>query len=186
MWENFTMWAYLFKDQANRSHSIWFLFLNYLSVVPGAATVIIMVCVGFLVVMVILGVFRIRSIHRRGEGARSGSKEGSGQWDDSALTIIVNPMEVQKRNKTKQSLNVELSKNLLSSIFPRSRPFSRTVLWVSHGHLCRHGGRRGGGRGSGGVTGRRQRRPADHHQEGGEGQQHPSLLSHMLSPRWVS
>lgn len=63
-------------------------------VVPGAATVIIMVCVGFLVVMVILGVFRIRSIHRRGESTRGGAKEGSGQWDDSALTIIVNPMEV--------------------------------------------------------------------------------------------
>ncbi|XP_077383011.1 calsyntenin-3 isoform X1 [Festucalex cinctus] len=63
------------------------------SVVPGAATIIIMVCVGFLVVMVILGIFRIRSIHRRSEEARQAAKEGGSQWDDSALTIIVNPME---------------------------------------------------------------------------------------------
>lgn len=56
-----------------------------------------MVCVGFLVVMVILGVFRIRSIHRRIEGAGGEAKEGTSQWDDSALTIIVNPMEVKNK-----------------------------------------------------------------------------------------
>lgn len=71
--------------------------------VPGAATVIIMVCVGFLVVMVILGVFRIRSIHRRSEGTKTGCKEGSGQWDDSALTIIVNPMEVKHESTVQRN-----------------------------------------------------------------------------------
>lgn len=75
--------------------------------VPGAATVIIMVCVGFLVVMVILGVFRIRSIHRRSEGTKTGCKEGSGQWDDSALTIIVNPMEVKHKKYAVQRNKID-------------------------------------------------------------------------------
>lgn len=41
------------------------------------------------------------------------------------------------------------------------------VLWISYGHLCRHGGWGGGGwRGSGDAW-RRQRWSANHHQEGG-------------------
>lgn len=83
---------------------------SFSKVVPSAATVIIVVCVGFLALMVILGILRIHSLHRRGVGQEvpgaaegghtsTGGKESDMFWDDSALTIIVNPMEVRSSHQ---------------------------------------------------------------------------------------
>lgn len=61
--------------------------------VPGhAVTIIIVVCVGFLLFMVILGVIRIRAAHHRANQEEIADTEMA--WDDSALTITVNPMDV--------------------------------------------------------------------------------------------
>jgi len=55
-----------------------------------AMTAVIVACVGFLVFMIVLGIFRIRAAHRR---AQVGDDKQEMAWDDSSLTITVNPMQ---------------------------------------------------------------------------------------------
>jgi len=53
---------------------------------------IIVVCVGFLLFMIVLGVFRIRAAHHR--RPRSGNLDnGEMEWDNSGLNITVNPID---------------------------------------------------------------------------------------------
>jgi len=54
-------------------------------------SIIVVVCVGFLAFMIILGVIRIRAAHQRSQSNMDEKAEM--EWDNSALTITVNPMD---------------------------------------------------------------------------------------------
>lgn len=62
--------------------------------VPSAATVVIVMCIAALVVVVVLGIYRIHLTHQQEVKLAEAAKEADVTWDDSALTITVNPMEV--------------------------------------------------------------------------------------------
>ncbi|KAK5638899.1 hypothetical protein RI129_013194 [Pyrocoelia pectoralis] len=69
--------------------------LNIVSSGSHAVTIIVVVCVGFLLFMIVLGVIRIRAAHHR--NTTEEAQESEMTWDDSALTITVNPMENAER-----------------------------------------------------------------------------------------
>jgi ribosomal 50S subunit-recycling heat shock protein len=60
---------------------------------------IIVVCVGFLMFMIILGVIRIRATHRKTQIVQVEDKMEM-EWDNSELNITVNPMGTRRKPPT--------------------------------------------------------------------------------------
>ncbi|XP_014643706.1 PREDICTED: calsyntenin-2, partial [Ceratotherium simum simum] len=90
------------------------------AVVPSVATVVVIISVCMLVFVVAMGVYRVRMAHQHFTQEMEAAKEAEMDWDDSALTITVNPMEKHEEpgrgeDETEEEEEEEVEEDISSS-----------------------------------------------------------------------
>ncbi|XP_053567577.1 calsyntenin-2 [Bombina bombina] len=69
---------------------------------PGATAIVLVACVSILVIIIVLGIFRLRTVHQQDFPEKDAAKQHEMDWDASALTITVNPMEKYETAATEE------------------------------------------------------------------------------------
>src|SRR5688572_12151392 len=70
---------------------------NVLACTGVGIAAVVVICVGFLIFIIVLGIIRIRTVHQRSVEVNVEEKQEM-EWDNSALTITVNPMDSEVRD----------------------------------------------------------------------------------------
>ncbi|CAJ0576420.1 unnamed protein product, partial [Mesorhabditis spiculigera] len=78
------------------------------AVAGGAVAVVVVVCVGFLLVLLVIGVLKMRDApvpKRHNRRQKKSVQEASMAWDDEGMNITVNPMEDVEKNGTAEEFS---------------------------------------------------------------------------------